>query len=216
MEPVTLAPELDSTALISFESALSLAAASADDGGSAAELVPTTIFVRAMDSYVEATRDLLARTANPAAATNVKVSRPSETLEARAATDSSLRALSLGLGVVGLVVGGVGIANVMVIAVLERRREIGVRRALGATRSDIQGQFLGESMVLAAFGGLLGAMLGAGAANLYALGQGWGLVIPWSAMGLGIGASVLIGAVAGAYPASRAAKISPTEALRSS
>jgi putative ABC transport system permease protein len=214
LEPVSLAPEIDTQVLIGEPAARALAGAAQDLPPAWAEVPPSRIYARIADGYVDATRDLLARTANPGSPAVAEVSRPSDALAAQAATDASLTALSLGLGAVGLGVGGIGIANVMVIAVLERRREIGVRRALGATRRSIRGQFLIESVVLAALGGLLGAALGVAAAFGFAEFQGWARVVPWSAIGLGLGASLVIGAAAGAYPAGRAARVSPTEALR--
>jgi putative ABC transport system permease protein len=177
-------------------------------------LSATTIYVRVIESAVVDTRAVLGRTANPANPSEVLVSRPSDALRARTAADQSYTTLSLGLGVVGLLVGGIGIANVMVIAVLERRREIGVRRSLGATRGSIRSQFLLESVLLGLLGGVCGAGFGAGATVVFSLVQGWSAQVPWVAMGLGAGASVVIGALAGWYPAARAARVPPTEALR--
>ncbi|MCL2787567.1 MAG: ABC transporter permease [Micrococcales bacterium] len=214
LEPVILAPELDSYALIGLPAARAIVAAVDDVPVDQAEVPPTSIYTRVLDGYVEQTRDLLPRTASPESPLDVRVTRPSEALAAQAATDASLKALSFGLGAVGLGVGGIGIVNVMLIAVLERRREIGVRRALGATRRAIRGQFLIESIVLAAMGGILGVGIGMGASLAYATSQEWGRTVPWTAIVLGLGASLLIGALAGAYPATRAARVSPTEALR--
>jgi putative ABC transport system permease protein len=145
----------------------------------------------------------------------VEVSRPSDALEAQAAAETAFSNLFLGLGAVALLVGGIGIANVMVIAVIERKGEIGLRRAIGATRAHIRRQFLTESLVLAGIGGLVGVLLGAGVTAGYALSRGWQVVVPPIALGGGFAAAVLVGAVAGLYPAMRAARLSPTEALRS-
>ena len=150
-----------------------------------------------------------------AAPTEVSVSRPSDALAAQATADESLTTLTLGLGAVALLVGAVGIANVMVISVLERRREIGVRRALGATRTAIAGQFLTESVLLSALGGLTGALLGVGVTAVFAGNEGWTVVVPWTPILLGLGCSLVIGTVVGLYPALRAASVPPTEALRS-
>ena len=143
------------------------------------------------------------------------MSRPSDALEAQAAADESLTTLTLGLGAVALLVGAVGIANVMVISVLERRREIGVRRALGATRAGIGSQFLTESVLLSLLGGLVGGVLGVVLTTAFAVHQGWGVVLPWQPVLAGLGCSLLVGSVVGLYPALRAASVPPTEALRS-
>jgi ABC-type antimicrobial peptide transport system permease subunit len=204
--PVTLDPDLDSAALIGFPVAERVFGS---DGS------PTTIYVRTTDDRVEQTRDLLAATANPEHPEEVDVSRPSDALAARAAAKSAFTALLLGLGAVALLVGGVGIANVMVISVIERRAEIGLRRALGATRRHISAQFLTESLLLALLGGLVGAALGSATTAAYALSQGWPAVVPAPALGGALAAALVIGAAAGVYPSMRAARLAPTEALRS-
>ncbi len=206
LEPVALAPELDESALVGAGVAATIYG---DD------LPPTTIYTRVEPAQVVATRAVLGRTANPAAPTEVTVSRPSDALEAQAAADESLTTLTLGLGAVALLVGAVGIANVMVISVLERRREIGVRRALGATRTAIASQFLSESVLLSALGGLTGAFLGVAVTAVFAGEQGWTVVVPWTPVVAGLGCSLVIGTVVGLYPALRAASVPPTEALRS-
>jgi putative ABC transport system permease protein len=144
----------------------------------------------------------------------VQVSRPSDVLEARAAAETAYTSLFLGLGAVALLVGGVGIANVMFISVLERRSEIGLRRALGAGKRHISIQFLTESLLLAALGGLAGALIGILVTAGYALARDWAISIPTYAPLGGLVASLLIGGLAGLYPAVRAARLSPTEALR--
>ncbi len=178
--------------------------------------VPTSVLVRADPDFVDDVMNVLAATANPENPEEVEVARPTDALEAREAADDAFTALFLGLGGVALLVGGVGIANVMVISVLERRSEIGLRRALGATKRHVAVQFLGEALLLAAIGGVGGVLLGYGVTTGYASLRGWSTLVPPIAIAGGIAAALLIGAIAGLYPAVRAARMSPTEALRSS
>jgi putative ABC transport system permease protein len=204
LDPAPLAPELDSAALIGWPAAQSYL----DFDGH-----PTTVYTRTADDAVEAVRAVLAPTANPQAPNEVKVSRPSDALAARQATSRAFTGLLLGLGAVALLVGGVGVANTMVISVLERRAEIGLRRSLGATRGQVRLQFLAESLLLSALGGAGGVVIGIAVTTMYAATQSWPAVVPaWATAG-GMAATLLIGAVAGLYPAIRAARLAPTEAL---
>jgi ABC-type antimicrobial peptide transport system permease subunit len=205
LDPVALAPEIDRAALVGFAVAESLLGF---DGS------PGTVYVRSDPDHVEAVRDVLAATVNPQNPNEVQVSRPSDALAARAAANTAFTSLLLGLGAVALLVGGVGIANVMVISVLERRSEIGLRRALGATRRHVGVQFLAEALLLSLLGGLAGVAAGALVTTVYASSRSWTVVVPGLGMGLGLAAALAIGAVAGLYPAMRAARMSPTDALR--
>lgn len=178
------------------------------------EVVPTRIYLRADPDYVEAVRGVLPRTVNPASPNEVEVSRPSEALEAKAQVDAGLQTLLVGLGTVALAVGGVGVANVMVVSVLERRTEIGLRRALGASRRHIGLQFLVESATLTTIGGVLGAFVGAVITYTYARSQSWTVDVPVTVLAGAVGAALALGALAGLYPAVRASRMNPADAVR--
>jgi putative ABC transport system permease protein len=206
LQSLPLAPEIDRSALIGYPVARRLFGTNRN---------ASTIYVRADPDRVLQASALLAATADPEHPEETTISRPSDGLAARAAAQSTLTALFLALGAVALLVGGVGIANVMVISVLERRSEIGLRRALGATKRHVRVQFLGESILLSVVGGLSGIGLGALATAGYAAAQGWRVVVPALAVAGGVGAALILGAIAGLYPAARAARLAPAHALRS-
>ena len=207
MRHAPLDPALDSAALVGFPAAERYLGF---DGH------PTTIYVRAKSSaasQVSRVQSLLAAAASPEDPSAVAVSQPSAALLAQADAQSALNTLFLGLGAVALIVGAVGVANIMVISVLERRSEIGLRRALGATKGDIRVQFLSESVLIALMGGVAGVLAGIAATAVYAHTRGWAVVIPAQAWAGGLGAAVATGAAAGLVPALRAARMSPTRAL---
>jgi putative ABC transport system permease protein len=205
LRSATLAPEIDSSVLVGFPTAAMYLGL---DGH------PTTIYVRTVTTQTDAVHAVLAATANPESPNEVNVSQPSAALVARAAAQGALNSLFLGLGAVSLLVGAVGVANNMIISVLERRSEIGLRRALGATRGNIRTQFLSEAILLALLGGVAGVAFGAFATAIYAHTRHWTTVIPTLAWAGGLGAALAIGAIAGLLPAIRAARLSPTDALR--
>ncbi|MFC6881962.1 MULTISPECIES: ABC transporter permease [Actinomadura] len=204
LERAELAPEVDRSALVGWDAARRHLGF---DGH------PTTVYERSEDAAVEDVRAVLARTVNPENPEEVEVGRPSDALEAKAAAAGAFTGLLLGLGAVALLVGGVGVANTMVISVLERRREIGLRRSLGATRGQVRVQFLAESLLLSAFGGGAGALLGSAVTVVFALARGWPPVVPPWALAGAVAATLAIGAAAGLYPAMRAARLAPTAAL---
>jgi putative ABC transport system permease protein len=206
LEPVTLAPELDRAALIGFPTSHGLLHRLAP---------PTEIYVRTDPASVGAVESVLAATADPAAPQNAAVSNPSDALTARADASAALQSLYLSLGGIALLVGGIGIANVMVIGVLERWGEIGLRRAMGARRVHVGLQFLCEATTLSALGGVAGAVLGALAVTIYATARHWTTTVPPGVLAGAVGVALCVGAVGGLYPAWRAARLSPAEALRS-
>ncbi|GGZ14992.1 ABC transporter permease [Streptomyces inusitatus] len=214
LRPAVLTTEIDTSALIGYPAARQYLNHTGVSNGKPADGHPSTVYVRAVTERVGAVQSVLARTANPKAAGEVDVSQPSDALTARAAAEGAFNSLFLGLGAVALIVGAVGVANIMIISVLERRSEIGLRRALGATRRQIRTQFLAEAVALALIGGAVGVTAGVAATAVYAKTQGWAVVIPVESWVGGIASAILIGALAGLLPAIRAARLSPTEALR--
>jgi putative ABC transport system permease protein len=205
MQPIPLAPELDRAALIGFAQAARLVGQ---------PVLPTELFVRTDPQAVSAVEAVLAATVDPASPQDVQVTNPAVALITRADASSAFQGLFLALGAVALAVGGIGIANVMVIAVLERRSEIGLRRALGARRAHIGLQFLAESGTLALTGGTAGAILGGFATTVFAAVRHWDAQVPVPALLLATGSAVAVGAAAGSYPALKAARFSPAEGLR--
>ncbi|MFJ8645961.1 ABC transporter permease [Streptomyces sp. NPDC093546] len=204
LAPLPLAPEIERSALVGWAAAEELLGF---DGH------PTSVYERSTDASVRDVRAVLAATVDPRSPQNVRVTDPSSALRAKAATEGAFSTLLLGLGGIALLVGGVGVANTMIISVLERRHEIGLRRSLGATRGQIRVQFVTESLMLSGLGGVAGVALGAAATGAYAASGGLPWVVPPWAVGGGFAATLAIGTVAGLYPAVRAARLSPTLAL---
>lgn len=214
LRPSPLAPDIDASALIGYPAARDFVDYVSLVRGAKQPGPPSSIYVRTATGHEAAVQSLLGRTANPDSPSEVNVSQPSDALTARAAAAGAFDSLFLGLGVVALIVGAVGVANIMIISVLERRSEIGLRRALGATKGQIRTQFLAESILLAVIGGLVGVLAGIAATTAYAGAKGWTVVLPLEAWVGGIVSAMLIGALAGLMPAFRASQVPPTVALR--
>lgn len=204
LDHAPLAPELDTSVLVGHGFATDRLGWDA---------LPTRLYMRADPTHVEAVRGVVAATAKPSAPNEINVSRPSDALAAQEATDAAFTGLLLGLGAVALLVGGIGVANTMVISVMERRAEIGLRRSLGATRGHVLRQFLIESLALSVLGGIGGVVIGWGITAVYATGQGWATTVPPLVVVAGVALTMVTGMVAGILPAVRAARLSPTAAL---
>jgi putative ABC transport system permease protein len=214
LQPSPLATDIDTSALVGYPAAQKYLGYVSIARGEQRAGPPSTIYVRVATGHEAAVQALLAPTANPEAPDQVNVSQPSDVLTARAAAAGAFDSLFLGLGIVALIVGAVGVANIMIISVLERRSEIGLRRALGATKQQIRTQFLTESILLAVLGGIVGVLVGIIATAIYAGTKHWVIVIPVEAWSGGIASAIVIGAFAGLMPAIRASRLPPTVALR--
>lgn len=174
----------------------------------------SAIYVRAEPGRIDRVRDVLAGAAAPGSP-YVSVTKLSDLAQARSTADDALTALGLVLGGIALLIGGVGIANTMVVSVMERRGEIGLRRALGARPGQIAAQFVAEAGILSFLGGVTGLALGSAAALVIAAVSAQPVVVPVEVVLGGPALAVAVGAVAGLQPAARAARLSPTAALRS-
>ncbi len=205
LRPIQLLSQMDSMAFIGFPIA---------ERDFAFDGHPTGLYLRSVPSQVVAVAAVLPATVNPENPSVVAVTFPSDILKAELVTKGAYNGLLLALGAIALLVGGVGIANVMVISVLERRSEIGLRRALGATRRHVAEQFLAEALLLSVLGGVSGTVFGLAATAAYSINQHWAVQVPTVALYGGVGAALVIGAIAGVFPSMRAARLSPTEALR--
>jgi putative ABC transport system permease protein len=204
LNPVTLEPDIDTTAFVGWPTAQRYWNFSGH---------PSTVYARVDQSQFDAVDALVARSISPASPNDVEVTVPSDAIAAREATTSALNGLLIGLVGVALIIGGIGIANTMIVSVLERRPEIGLRRSLGATRGQIRSQFVGEAFLLSIIGGIVGTVCGTLVTAVYATTKGWPVDVPlWVTAG-GLGVTAAIGAVSGLYPAVRASRISPTTAL---
>ena len=172
------------------------------------------ILANAYPGKVNAVTSVMAATVNPAKPTGVDVSQPTSYGMAQDFFLSMFANLALGLGGISLLVGGIGIANTMVVSVMERRGEIGVRRALGARTGQIGLQFVLEAGFIGLFGGVMGVGLGTYAVFCFAAYNAIQFAIPVWVLAAGPGLSILVGMLAGLYPSLKAARQSPTVTLR--
>lgn len=207
LDPVPLAPELDTSVLIEWDAARTYYRFAGH---------PTSVYVRVVQDRLDAVHAILPRSVSPTRPDTVVVAVPADAIAAREATTSTFSGLLVGLAGVALVIGGIGIANTMIVSVLERRPEIGLRRALGATRGQVRVQFVSEAVLLSLLGGVTGAVCGTAVTAVYSQTRGWPVVVPLWVSAAGVGVTALIGAVSGFYPAMRASRISPTSALATS
>ncbi|MDR2565108.1 MAG: ABC transporter permease [Bifidobacteriaceae bacterium] len=204
LERMNLAQEMDSTAFLAPDYA----------GGLYPDVELASIYVAAAHGKAGAVRSVMAATVNPANPRGVEVTGLSDWAAAGQMVDDMFRTLSLGLGALALLIGGIGIANTMVVAVMERRGEVGLRRAMGARTGQIALQFVLEAAFIGFAGGVLGVGLGAYATYLYTSVGDMAFAIPWWVIAAGPAISVVVGALAGLYPSLKAARLSPTVALR--
>jgi putative ABC transport system permease protein len=203
---VELDPTLDNAAFIPF--------AAADDDFVKEDIKPTKLYVRSADGTEQATADTLRTAISLGGPDEVGTEIQAEALQLAAQSDKQLQLIVASMGLLAIIVGGIGIANVMSISVIQRSTEIGIRRALGHTRRTIAQQFLLEAMVVGFLGGILGVVVGALAILIGVWISGWVFVLQRWIPPAGIILAMVVSIVAGLYPARRAAKLEPLETLR--
>jgi len=175
---------------------------------------PAILYVRTVEGETERTADALPQAISLGGSTETSVDVPSDLLEASAASDRTLQIVGIGMGALALFVGGVGIANVMSISVIQRSGEIGIRRALGHSRSRIGIQFMLEAMAVGFVGGILGVLTGAAAVYIGSAALDWVPVMKWGLSVWWVLVAMAVAVLFGLYPSIRAARLEPLETLR--
>jgi putative ABC transport system permease protein len=203
---VELDPSLDNAVFISF--------ADADVDFVADDIEPTKLFVRSNEGTEKETAEALRTAISLGGSKEVATEIKSEALELAAQSDRQLQLIVVSMGLLAIIVGGIGIANVMSISVIQRSTEIGIRRALGHTRGIIAGQFLLEATAVGLIGGILGVALGAFSIFIGVWIAGWVFTLAQWLPVMGIILAIAVSVIAGLYPAARAAKLEPLETLR--
>jgi putative ABC transport system permease protein len=203
--PVALDPDLDNAVFVTQWAAKHVFAT---DGK------PNQLYVRSTPKDTQATADAIPTAINLGGPDQVSTKVPSDVLKAASQADKTLQQTALFAGLLALTVGGLGIANVMSISVIQRSSEIGIRRAVGHSRSKIGLQFLLESLFVGILGGILGAAVGVGVVYLVSAFAHWVVVIAYSRIPIWMGLALIVSVVAGLYPSIKAARLEPLETLR--
>jgi putative ABC transport system permease protein len=176
--------------------------------------LPNELYIRALPGTTQATANAIPTAISLGGTDQVSTQIPSNVLQAAAQANKTLQRVALLAGLLALTVGGIGIANVMSISVIQRSAEIGIRRAVGHSRSKIGSQFLLESLFVGVLGGILGALLGIAVVYGVSALSGWTVVIDYSEIPIWMGLALLVSVAAGLYPSIKAARLEPLETLR--
>jgi putative ABC transport system permease protein len=203
--PVPLDPELDNAAFLTQWAAQNIFHTSGE---------PNQLYIRSQPNATQATAAVIPTAISLGGSVQTSTQIPSDVLQAQAQANKTLQEVALLAGLLALTVGGIGIANVMSISVIQRSPEIGIRRAVGHSRSKIGAQFLLESLFVGVIGGLLGAVLGVVIVYTVSAFAGWVVVIDYAEIPVWMGLALLVSITAGLYPSIKAARLEPLETLR--